>query len=229
MSAEIAPWSKSGGLGDVMDALPVALAARGVSVMSVAPAYQHYADMHDTGIAIPLAHPGLRGAAAQPHESQHQEAAGPGSTAAAHGAATQQAAGGPRPRSDGSGATPPAGGAQAPAGGSNIAAPARGGDGDRHARLHAACVQGVLRVFVQHPLFELEDGHNIYSTYTAAGAQRDVATAMHVMVQGALAAPCLLAQSKCGAEGCHAFQRLPRRAEPVRPLRWQPREGVTGL
>lgn len=37
VSAEVAPWSKTGGLGDVMGALPVALAARGHRVMVVSP------------------------------------------------------------------------------------------------------------------------------------------------------------------------------------------------
>lgn len=35
VSAEVAPWSKTGGLGDVIGALPVALAARGHRVMVV--------------------------------------------------------------------------------------------------------------------------------------------------------------------------------------------------
>ena len=37
VSAEVAPWSKTGGLGDVMGALPVALAAKGHRVMVVVP------------------------------------------------------------------------------------------------------------------------------------------------------------------------------------------------
>lgn len=37
VSAEVAPWSKTGGLGDVMGALPRALAARGHRVMVVTP------------------------------------------------------------------------------------------------------------------------------------------------------------------------------------------------
>ncbi|WIA30508.1 hypothetical protein OEZ86_000592 [Tetradesmus obliquus] len=39
VSAEVAPWSKTGGLGDVMGALPRAMAARGHRVMVVAPRY----------------------------------------------------------------------------------------------------------------------------------------------------------------------------------------------
>lgn len=50
VSAEVAPWSKTGGLGDVCGALPKALAKRGHTVMAVAPRYKHYPDAWDTGI-----------------------------------------------------------------------------------------------------------------------------------------------------------------------------------
>lgn len=41
VSSEVAPWSKTGGLGDVAGSLPIALASRGHRVMVVAPRYMH--------------------------------------------------------------------------------------------------------------------------------------------------------------------------------------------
>lgn len=50
VSAECAPWSKTGGLGDVAGALPKALARRGHRVMVVTPRYGNYAEAQDTGV-----------------------------------------------------------------------------------------------------------------------------------------------------------------------------------
>lgn len=72
MAAEVAPWSKAGGLGDVMDALPIALAARGLSVMSVAPAYQPYKNTKDMGLIVPLASAPPRDASANRKQAYKQ-------------------------------------------------------------------------------------------------------------------------------------------------------------
>ncbi|KXZ56723.1 hypothetical protein GPECTOR_1g651 [Gonium pectorale] len=50
VGAECAPWSKTGGLGDVMAALPKALARRGHRVMVVAPRYENYPNAWETGV-----------------------------------------------------------------------------------------------------------------------------------------------------------------------------------
>lgn len=52
MSVQVAPWSKTGGLGDVCGSLPPALAARGHRVMVVAPQYQNYPEASSTGVSI---------------------------------------------------------------------------------------------------------------------------------------------------------------------------------
>ncbi|EFJ52150.1 hypothetical protein VOLCADRAFT_103172 [Volvox carteri f. nagariensis] len=50
VGAECAPWSKTGGLGDVMAALPKALARRGHRVMVVVPRYENYPNAWETGV-----------------------------------------------------------------------------------------------------------------------------------------------------------------------------------
>lgn len=52
ISTEVAPWSKTGGLGDVVGSLPVELAKRGHSVISIAPRYDQYWDAWDTDVVI---------------------------------------------------------------------------------------------------------------------------------------------------------------------------------
>ena len=44
VSAEVGPWSKTGGLGDVVGGLPIALAQRGHTVMTIAPRYSQCFD-----------------------------------------------------------------------------------------------------------------------------------------------------------------------------------------
>jgi len=50
VASECAPWSKTGGLGDVVGALPKFLAQRGHRVMVVAPRYKCYDDAWETGV-----------------------------------------------------------------------------------------------------------------------------------------------------------------------------------
>ncbi|GFR43139.1 hypothetical protein Agub_g4156 [Astrephomene gubernaculifera] len=54
VSTEVTPWSKTGGLGDVVAALPGALAARGHRVMTVSPFYANYPTAFDTGLVAPV-------------------------------------------------------------------------------------------------------------------------------------------------------------------------------
>uniref|UniRef100_A0A061R363 starch synthase n=1 Tax=Tetraselmis sp. GSL018 TaxID=582737 RepID=A0A061R363_9CHLO len=50
VASEVAPWSKTGGLADVMNSLPSSLSRRGHRVMVIAPRYGQYEDAVDTGI-----------------------------------------------------------------------------------------------------------------------------------------------------------------------------------
>jgi len=53
VSAEVTPWSKTGGLGDVVSGLPIELAKLGHKVMTIAPRWAKYRSrMHDWGVAM---------------------------------------------------------------------------------------------------------------------------------------------------------------------------------
>lgn len=55
IAAEVAPWSKTGGLGDVCGALPRALAVGGAHrVITVSPRYKDYPDAWDTGVRVQI-------------------------------------------------------------------------------------------------------------------------------------------------------------------------------
>ncbi|KAL5138976.1 Granule-bound starch synthase 1, chloroplastic/amyloplastic [Glycine soja] len=52
VGTEVAPWSKTGGLGDVLGGLPPALAGNGHRVMTVSPRYDQYKDAWDTSVTV---------------------------------------------------------------------------------------------------------------------------------------------------------------------------------
>ncbi|XP_041028779.1 granule-bound starch synthase 1, chloroplastic/amyloplastic-like isoform X1 [Juglans microcarpa x Juglans regia] len=54
VGTEVGPWSKTGGLGDVLGGLPPAMAANGHRVMSVSPRYDQYKDAWDTEVTVEL-------------------------------------------------------------------------------------------------------------------------------------------------------------------------------
>ncbi|NP_001289785.1 granule-bound starch synthase 1, chloroplastic/amyloplastic [Nelumbo nucifera] len=54
VGAEVGPWSKTGGLGDVLGGLPPAMAANGHRVMTVAPRYDQYKDAWDTSVLVEI-------------------------------------------------------------------------------------------------------------------------------------------------------------------------------
>lgn len=54
VATEVAPWSKTGGLGDVLGGLPPAMAARGHRVMTISPRFDQYKDAWDTCVVAQI-------------------------------------------------------------------------------------------------------------------------------------------------------------------------------
>ncbi|XP_045816859.1 granule-bound starch synthase 1, chloroplastic/amyloplastic-like [Trifolium pratense] len=54
IGAEVGPWSKTGGLGDVLGGLPPVLAGNGHRVMTVSPRYDQYKDAWDTNVVVEI-------------------------------------------------------------------------------------------------------------------------------------------------------------------------------
>ncbi|XP_042503510.1 granule-bound starch synthase 1, chloroplastic/amyloplastic-like [Macadamia integrifolia] len=54
VGAEVGPWSKTGGLGDVLGGLPPAMAANGHRVMTVSPRYDQFKDAWDTNVLVEM-------------------------------------------------------------------------------------------------------------------------------------------------------------------------------
>ncbi|GMH09606.1 hypothetical protein Nepgr_011447 [Nepenthes gracilis] len=54
LAAEVAPWCKTGGLGDVLGGLPPAMAARGYRTMTICPRYDQYKDGWDTNVLVEI-------------------------------------------------------------------------------------------------------------------------------------------------------------------------------
>ncbi|KAM1087988.1 hypothetical protein ACFX2B_013324 [Malus domestica] len=54
LGTEVGPWSKTGGLGDVLGGLPPAMAANGHRVMTISPRYDQYKDAWGTEVTVEL-------------------------------------------------------------------------------------------------------------------------------------------------------------------------------
>lgn len=54
VGTEVGPWSKTGGLGDVLGGLPPAMAANGHRVMTISPRYDQYKDAWDTNVVVEI-------------------------------------------------------------------------------------------------------------------------------------------------------------------------------
>jgi granule-bound starch synthase len=201
ITTEVAPWSKVGGLADVLAALPAALAARGHAVMTVAPYYEEYAGAEDAGCpAVPLR---LPAALAPLPAADAAEGA-----AAAVTAAPRRRPRGRRRREDAARAAADADAAAdddddaGAAGCSCTSSSAGAADAPpppppAEARLRRLVRGGVDRVFVDHPLLRTRDIYGFSGggpplTYMEAGDAAALDVRYSVLCQAALAAPALL-------------------------------------
>ena len=175
MATECGPFSKVGGLADVLAALPPALAARGHKVLTVVPFYQQYAGVEPTGIRVPLDLPAPQQEPAlqpllpdadpagveRPAVSDWrlaEPAAGAGAAAAAAARKGYEPAAGSGGRSAAEQAEEEEEEEEEMEEGSDT-----GGSGGevlaRHADLWVCQQAGVQRVFVDHPLFASSGAH----------------------------------------------------------------------
>ena len=83
VSAEVGPWSKTGGLGDVVGGLPIALAQRGHTVMTIAPRFAHRCTVilsfvmahHSAGLSAQVRP--VRRCMGHKHHPRHRRTGGP--------------------------------------------------------------------------------------------------------------------------------------------------------
>lgn len=183
VGTEVAGFSKVGGLGDVLAALPPALAARGHDVLTVAPRYETYEGVTPTGLSVPLDLPARLVARAP--DAGPPEGGGSSGEDAGPPALLESTGQGVAPETeDEEEPTPP---------------PAQPQPLQDHAQLHSCQRDGVQWVFVDHPIFLSSDiygcsaggGKSVY-TYCEGNETSDLDLRYSILCQAALAAPVLL-------------------------------------
>jgi len=172
--------SKVGGLADVLCALPAALADRGHHVMTVAPLYDDYQDVFDTGASVPLCLPdhiaadSLDRLTNNNHEEEGEDTEDASST---HSSSINNDNSNRKCTSN----TKSASSRHHP----------------KYAQLYMCSQGGVDRVFVNHPLLRggiYGSGGN--NTYCEAGDDEHMDVQYSILCQAALAAPVLLWNEK---------------------------------